>query len=138
MSSVNSSQISLEDVREENSSPLPSIHIVKQENNYFDFKLGEGNTLSAKDIKKIENREEEWRKRLLKKEAEFIKKLEKKEEEHRIKIHEKDKELKRLLDKHERERNKLVEDKSKVESEKQSLETALNNAEGKNLSKICE
>ena len=40
--------------------------------------------LSAKDIKKFENREDEWRKRLAKKEAEMLKRMEKKEEEWKV------------------------------------------------------
>lgn len=110
-------------------SPVPSSRL-KQENS-FDLKLGDGTPLSAKDIKRLENREDEWRKRLQKKEAELLKKMEKKEEEHRIKMLEKEKEWKKIVEKHEKEKAKLVEDRLKAENAKSTLGIALNEAEGK-------
>lgn len=56
--------------------------------------------------------------------------MEKKEEEHRIKMLEREKEWKKVLEKHEKEKVKLVEDRLRAESAKNSLEAALNDAEG--------
>ncbi|XP_031779255.1 golgin subfamily A member 1 isoform X2 [Nasonia vitripennis] len=127
-SSVSGSQISLDESREENTgSPSSSLRLKRE--NSFDLKLGDGTPLSAKDIKRLESREDEWRRRLQKKEAELLKRMEKKEEEHRIKMLEREKEWKKVLEKHEKETAKLVEDRLRAESAKNSLEAALNDAE---------
>ncbi|OXU23753.1 hypothetical protein TSAR_013185 [Trichomalopsis sarcophagae] len=127
-SSVSGSQISLDESREENTgSPTSSLRLKRE--NSFDLKLGDGTPLSAKDIKRLESREDEWRRRLQKKEAELLKRMEKKEEEHRIKMLEREKEWKKVLEKHEKEKAKLVEDRLRAESAKNSLEVALNDAE---------
>lgn len=129
-SSISSSQISLDDtVREENNASPSSINRLTRENS-FDFKLDNGTPLSAKDIKRLESREDEWKKRLQKKEADFFKIMEKKEEELRVKMLEKEKEWKKIVEKHEKEKNKLVEEKLKAESDKTAMESALNSAEG--------
>lgn len=102
---------------------------MKRENS-FDFKLTDGTQLSSKDIKKFENREDEWRRRLQKKESELLKRMEKRDEEWRIKILEKEREWKKIVDKQEKEKTKIEEDKQKAENSRRSLELALNEAEG--------
>lgn len=128
-SSISGSQVSLDGFREDNTaSPLPPLS-PKRENS-FELKLNDGMQLSAKDIKRFESREDEWRKRLAKKEAEMLKQMEKKEEEWRIKLFEKEKEWKKVVEKQEKEKRKLEEDMKKIEITKQSLEHALQDAEG--------
>lgn len=121
--------MSLDDSREENaaspSSPIP----LKRENS-FELKLSDGTQLSAKDLKRLESREDEWRKRLAKKEAELLKKFEKKDEEWKAKLLEKEKEWKKTVEKQERERAKVEEERERAENSKRSLELALRNAEG--------
>ncbi|CAL1682544.1 unnamed protein product [Lasius platythorax] len=126
-SSVSGSQISLDGLREENSSPLPSVSS-KGENN-LECKLNDGIQLSIKDIKKLENREDEWRKRLIKKEAEILKRMEKQEEEWKVRLFEKEKEWKKVIEKQEKEKQRLEEEIKKIEIAKQSLEHALKDAE---------
>lgn len=128
-SSISGSQISLDGSREENiASPLPPVSLEKDTG--FDLKLNDNMQLSAKDIKKIENREDEWRKRLAKKETEFVKRLEKKEEDWKVRFLEKEKEWKKVVEKQEKEKNKIEEELRHVESSKHSLELALKDAEG--------
>lgn len=86
--------------------------------------------LSAKDIKKLESREDEWRKRLAKKEAELLKRIEKKEEEWKVRLFEKEKEWKKVVERQEKEKGKLEEELRKVETTNCSLELALKDAEG--------
>lgn len=86
--------------------------------------------LSAKDIKRLENREDEWRKRLAKKETELMKRMEKKEEEWKVKLFEKEKEWKKVVEKQEKDKNKLEEELRDIQSTKHSLELALKDAEG--------
>jgi len=128
-SSISGSQVSLDESREENAaSPLPPIS-PKQENS-FELKLSDGMQLSAKDIKRFENREDEWRKRLMKKEMEMLKRMEKKEEEWKVRLFEKEKEWKKVVEKQEKEKRKLEEEIKKIEFAKQTLECALRDAEG--------
>ncbi|KAL6437128.1 hypothetical protein ACFW04_005013 [Cataglyphis niger] len=122
-SSVSGSQVSLDGLREENTSPLPSVSS-KGENS-----LNDGIQLSTKDIKKCENKEDEWRKRLAKKEAEILKRMEKQEEEWKVRLFEKEKEWKKIIEKQEKEKRKLEEEIKKIEIAKQSLEHALKDAE---------
>ncbi|KAH0947290.1 hypothetical protein HN011_001875 [Eciton burchellii] len=127
-SSISGSQVSLDESREENAaSPLPPIS-PKQENS-FELKLNDGMQLSAKDIKRFENREDEWRKRLMKKEMEMLKRMEKKEEEWKVRLFEKEKEWKKVVEKQEKEKRKLEEEIKKIELAKQTLECALRDAE---------
>ncbi|XP_071875891.1 golgin subfamily A member 1 isoform X1 [Bombus fervidus] len=127
-SSISGSQISLDGSREENiASPLPPVSLEKDTS--FDLKLNDNMQLSAKDIKKLENREDEWRKRLAKKEAELIKRMEKKEEDWKVRFLEKEKEWKKVVEKQEKEKNKIEEELRHVESSKRSLELALKDAE---------
>lgn len=126
---MSGSQISLDGSREDNASPMPSNRLKRE--NSFELKLVDGTSLNSKDVKRLESREDEWRKRLQKKEAEMLKRMEKKEEEFRIKILEKEKEWKKIVEKHEKEKAKLIQDRLKAESAKNSLEVALNDAEGK-------
>lgn len=123
-SSVSGSQVSLDGLREENTSPLPSVSS-KGENS-----LNDGIQLSTKDIKKCENKEDEWRKRLAKKEAEILKRMEKQEEEWKVRLFEKEKEWKKIIEKQEKEKRRLEEEIKKIEIAKQSLEHALKDAEG--------
>lgn len=116
-------------MREENASPLPSVSS-KGENSSLELKPNEGIQLTAKDIKKFENKEDEWKKRLAKKEAEILKRMEKQEEEWKVKFLEKEKEWKKIIEKQEKEKRKLQEEIKKIEIAKQSLEHALKNAEG--------
>lgn len=128
-SSISGSQISLDETREENTaSPLPLVGLRRE--NSFELKLTDGMQLSAKDIKRLENREEEWKKRLLKKEAEMLKRMEKKEEEWKVRLFEKEKEWKKVVEKQEKEKQRLQEEIKKIENTKQSLEHALKEAEG--------
>lgn len=128
-SSISGSQVSLDETREENAaSPTPPV-LPKRENS-FELKLTDGMQLSAKDIKRLESREEEWRKRLMKKEAEILKRMEKKEEEWKVRLFEKEKEWKKVVEKQEKEKQRLQEEIKKIESTKQSLEHALKEAEG--------
>lgn len=125
-SSVSGSQISLDGLRDENTSPSVSS---KGENN-VEFKPNDTIQLTVKDIKKFENREDEWRKRLMKKEAEILKRMEKQEEEWKVRLLEKEKEWKKIIEKQEKEKRKLEEEMKKIEIAKQSLECALKDAEG--------
>lgn len=128
-SSISDSQVSLDGSKEENAaSPLPPVS-PKRENS-FEFKLNDGMQLSVKDIKRFESREDEWRKRLAKKEAEILKKMEKKEEEWKVRLFEKENEWKKVVEKQEKEKRRLEEEIKKIEMSKQSLEHALKNAEG--------
>lgn len=128
-SSISGSQVSLDETREDNAaSPTPPV-LPKRENS-FELKLTDGMQLSAKDIKRLESREEEWRKRLMKKEAEILKRMEKKEEEWKVRLFEKEKEWKKVVEKQEKEKQRLQEEIKKIESTKQSLEHALKEAEG--------
>ncbi|XP_034934379.1 golgin subfamily A member 1 [Chelonus insularis] len=127
-SSISGSQLSLDESQESNIiNASPTINLKRE--NSFEFRLSDGNQLSAKDIKRLENREDEWRKKLVKKEAEFQKKLDKKDEEWRIRLYEKEKEWKKILEKQEKEKSKLEEGRLKAENAKQSLEVALKDAE---------
>ncbi|XP_016772513.1 golgin subfamily A member 1 isoform X2 [Apis mellifera] len=126
-SSISGSQISLDGSREENTaSPSPPVSLKKDS---FDFKLNDNMQLSAKDIKKLENREDEWRKRLAKRETELMKRMEKKEEEWKVRLFEKEKEWKKVVEKQEKDRNKLEEELRDIQSTKHSLELALKDAE---------
>lgn len=122
-SSVSGSQVSLDGLREENTSPLPSVSS-KGENS-----LNDGIQLSTKDIKKCESKEDEWKKRLAKKEAEILKRMEKQEEEWKVRLFEKEKEWKKIIEKQEKEKRRLEEEIKKIEIAKQSLEHALKDAE---------
>ncbi|XP_031364015.1 golgin subfamily A member 1-like isoform X4 [Apis dorsata] len=126
-SSISGSQISLDGSREENTtSPSPPVSLKKDS---FDFKLNDNMQLSAKDIKKLENREDEWRKRLAKKETELMKRMEKKEEEWKVRLFEKEKEWKKVVEKQEKDKNKLEEELRDIQNTKHSLELALKDAE---------
>ncbi|XP_012343698.1 golgin subfamily A member 1 isoform X2 [Apis florea] len=126
-SSISGSQISLDGSREENTaSPSPPVSLKKDS---FDFKLNDNMQLSAKDIKRLENREDEWRKRLAKKETELMKRMEKKEEEWKVRLFEKEKEWKKVVEKQEKDKNKLEEELRDIQSTKHSLELALKDAE---------
>lgn len=126
-SSVSGSQISLDDVREESSISPPN-SLMRE--NSLELKLNDGTQLTNKEIKKLESREDEWRRRLHKKESELQKKMEKRDEEWRVKFFEKERDWKKLADKLEKEKAKLIEDKVRAESAKTLLETALRDAEG--------
>lgn len=127
-SSVSGSQVSLDGLREENASPLPS---VSSKGEYsLEPKPNDGIQLTIKDMKKLENKEDEWRKRLAKKEAEVLKRMEKQEEEWKVRLLEKEKEWKKVVEKQEKEKRKLQEEIKKIEIAKQSLEHALKDAEG--------
>lgn len=127
-SSVSGSQVSLDGLREENASPLPSVS--SKGENSLEAKLNDGTQFTTKDIKKFENKEDEWRKRLARKEAEILKRMEKQEEEWKVRLLEKEKEWKKIIEKQEKEKHKLQEDIKKIEIAKQSLEHALKDAEG--------
>ncbi|GAB1859001.1 Golgin subfamily A member 1 [Camponotus japonicus] len=126
-SSVSGSQVSLDGLREENASPLPSVS--SKGENSLEPKPNDGIQLTIKDMKKLENKEDEWRKRLAKKEAEVLKRMEKQEEEWKVRLLEKEKEWKKVVEKQEKEKRKLQEEIKKIEIAKQSLEHALKDAE---------
>ncbi|TGZ54170.1 Golgin subfamily A member 1 [Temnothorax longispinosus] len=122
-SSISDSQISLDGSKEENTtSPLPPIS-PKRENS-FELKLNDGMQLSVKDIKRFENREDEWKKRLAKKETEILKRMEKKEEEWKVRLLEKEKEWKKVVEKQEKEKRLLEEEIKKIEMAKHFQEDA--------------
>jgi len=121
-SSISGSQVSLDESKEENAaSPLPPVS-PKRENS-FELKLNDGMQLSVKDIKRFESREEEWRKRLAKKEAEMLKRMEKKEEEWKVRLFEKEKEWKKVVEKQEKEkrRSKKLIARNNGDSRKESV-----------------
>ncbi|XP_015112526.1 golgin subfamily A member 1 [Diachasma alloeum] len=127
-SSISGSQISLDESRDGSAiSPSPILHHKRE--NSLDFKLSDGTPLTPKDIKKFESREEEWRRRLMKKEAELQKKIDKKDDEWRVKLLEKEKEWKKILEKQEKEKLKVEEERQKAETARKSLELALRDAE---------
>lgn len=126
-SSVSGSQVSLDGLREESASPLPSVS--SKGENSLEPKPNDGIQLTTKDMKKLENKEDEWRKRLAKKEAEILKRMEKQEEEWKVRLLEKEKEWKKVVEKQEKEKRKLQEEIKKIEIAKQSLEHALKDAE---------
>ncbi|XP_011494910.1 PREDICTED: golgin subfamily A member 1-like [Ceratosolen solmsi marchali] len=127
-SSIRGSQFSLDESKDDAIiCHSPSIHIKRE--NSFDLKFDNDIMLSAKDIKLFENKEDEWRRKMQKREAELLKKMEKKEEEYRIKLFEREKEWKKIIEKHEKEKIKLIEDRLKAESTKNVLEIALTDAE---------
>lgn len=117
----------MDDVREESSISPPN-SLMRE--NSLELKLNDGTQLTNKEIKKLESREDEWRRRLHKKESELQKKMEKRDEEWRVKFFEKERDWKKLADKLEKEKAKLIEDKVRAESAKTLLETALRDAEG--------
>ncbi|XP_036148173.1 golgin subfamily A member 1 [Monomorium pharaonis] len=127
-SSISGSQVSLDESKEENTT-LPLPYILPKRENSFELKLNDGMQLTVKDIKKFESREDEWRRRLAKKEAEILKRMEKKEEEWNVRFFEKEKEWKKVVEKQEKEKRQLEEEIKKIDTAKQSLEHALKNAE---------
>ncbi|XP_012262600.2 golgin subfamily A member 1 isoform X2 [Athalia rosae] len=127
-SSISGSMISLDGFREDNTvSPTPSIQLKRE--NSFEYKLSDGMQLSSKDIKKFECREEEWKKRLLRRESELLKKIEKKDEEWKVRMQEREKDWKKVVDKHEKEKLKLEGERKKAEDAVHAMELALRNAE---------
>ncbi|XP_057326039.1 golgin subfamily A member 1 [Microplitis mediator] len=126
-SSVSGSQLSLDESQDSNAVSSPAINLKRE--NSFEFKLNDGTELSAKDIKRLESREDEWRKRLAKKELEYQKKLDKKDEEWKIRMFEREKEWKKAVEKLEKDKQKLDDGRLKAESAKLLLEAALRDAE---------
>lgn len=113
--------------REEHVASSSSPISMKQENN-FALKLND--SIQLKDIKNLENQEEEWQKLITKKEMELQKKIDKINEEWKIKFSEKEKEWKKVIEKQEKEKIKLETELQTTESSKRSLELALKDAEG--------
>ncbi|XP_035739501.1 golgin subfamily A member 1-like isoform X2 [Vespa mandarinia] len=125
-SSISESQTSLDGSREEHVASSSSPISMKQENN-FALKLND--SIHLKDIKNLENQEEEWQKLITKKEMELQKKIDKINEEWKIKFTEKEKEWKKVAEKQEKEKIKLETELQTTESSKRSLELALKDAE---------
>ncbi|XP_043677124.1 golgin subfamily A member 1 isoform X1 [Vespula pensylvanica] len=125
-SSISESQTSLDGSREEHVASSSSPISMKQENN-FALKLND--SIQLKDIKNLENHEEEWQKLITKKEMELQKKIDKINEEWKIKFSEKEKEWKKVIEKQEKEKIKLETELQTTESSKRSLELALKDAE---------
>ncbi|XP_047361993.1 golgin subfamily A member 1 isoform X2 [Vespa velutina] len=125
-SSISESQTSLDGSREEHVASSSSPISMKQENN-FALKLND--SIHLKDIKNLENQEEEWQKLITKKEMELQKKIDKINEEWKIKFSEKEKEWKKVAEKQEKEKIKLETELQTTESSKRSLELALKDAE---------
>lgn len=126
-SSISESQTSLDGSREEHIASSSSPISMKQENT-FELKLNDN--IHLKDIKNLENQEEEeWQQLLAKKKVELQKKVDKINEEWKIKLLEKEKEWKKLLEKQEKEKKKLETELQNSESSKRSLELALKQAE---------
>jgi golgin subfamily A protein 1 len=86
--------------------------------------------LNQKEVKRLERREDEWRRKLQKLEEEWTKKLESKEEEWKKQMEEKQKEWRRSLELLEKEKSVLEEEKREVLQQKLNLEEALKVADG--------
>ncbi|KAK7870591.1 hypothetical protein R5R35_009095 [Gryllus longicercus] len=117
--------ISLESVTDEH--PSSPLSLSKQD--VSDVKFEEGKVLTAKEIKRLEKREDEWRKILQKKEDDWAKKMERKEEEFKKRLDDQQKEWKRSLELLEKEKNVLEDEKREVVKQKLNLEDALKVAE---------
>ncbi|XP_015175209.1 PREDICTED: golgin subfamily A member 1-like isoform X1 [Polistes dominula] len=125
-SSISESQTSLDGSRDEHVASSSSPISKKQDNN-FSIKLSD--SIHLKDIKNLDNQEEEWHKFINRKEMELQKKIEKINEEWKIKLSEKDREWKKIIEKQEKDKIKLETELQATESSKKSLELALRDAE---------
>lgn len=135
-SSISGSALSLDGFRDENaSSPseahTPGVQVQMKRENSFEYKLSDGMQLSVKDVKRIESRDDEWRKRLLKRESELMKKIEKKDEEWKVRLQEREKEWKKTMEKHDKEKSRLEDEVRRAEDAKRNSEQALRNAQGR-------
>nr|CAD7600947.1 unnamed protein product [Timema genevievae] len=81
--------------------------------------------VGSKDAKRLERREEEWRRRLTQRDEEWSRRLDKKEEEFQIQLQEHKEEWKTTLEVLEREKSVLEEEKLEIVKQKLALEEAL-------------
>ncbi|XP_014611276.1 PREDICTED: golgin subfamily A member 1 isoform X2 [Polistes canadensis] len=125
-SSISESQTSLDGSRDEHVASSSSLTSKKQDNN-FPLKLSD--SIHLRDIKNLDNQEEEWQKFITKKELELQKKIDKINEEWKNKLSEKEKEWKKTIEKQEKNKIKLETELQTTESSKRSLELALRDAE---------
>lgn len=86
--------------------------------------------LNQKEVKHLEKREDEWRRKLQKLEADWTKKLEKKEEEWKKQMEEKQSDWRRSIELLEKEKGALEEEKREIVQQKLNLEEALKVADG--------
>lgn len=86
--------------------------------------------LNQKEVRRLERREDEWRRKLQKFEEDWTKKLESREEELKKQMEEKQKEWRRSLELLEKEKSVLEEEKREVVQQKLNLEEALKVADG--------
>ncbi|XP_069674177.1 golgin subfamily A member 1-like isoform X2 [Periplaneta americana] len=113
--------LSLDGVREELTSSPP---LLKRQDS-LEIKLADGKVLTQKEVKRLEKREDEWRRKLQKLEEEWTKKLEKKEEEWRKQMEEKQKDWRRSLELLEKEKGVLEEEKREIVQQKLQIEEDL-------------
>jgi len=113
--------ISPDGVREELVSSPP---LLKRQDS-SEIKLADGKVLNQKEMRRLEKREDEWRRKLQKLEEEWTKKLESKEEEWKKQMEEKQKDWRRSLELLEKEKSVLEEEKREVVQQKLNLEEAL-------------
>ncbi|XP_043504108.1 golgin subfamily A member 1-like isoform X2 [Polistes fuscatus] len=125
-SSISESQTSLDGSRDEQVASSSSPISKKQDNN---FSLKPSDSIHLKDIKNLDNQEEEWQKFIIKKEMEVQKRIDKINEEWKIKLSEKEKEWKKAIEKQEKDKIKLETELQTTENSKRSLELALRDAE---------
>ncbi|GFG31832.1 hypothetical protein Cfor_10255 [Coptotermes formosanus] len=113
--------LSPDGVREELASSPP---LLKRQDS-SEIRLADGKVLNQKEVKRLERREDEWRRKLQKLEEEWTKKLESKEEEWKKQMEEKQKEWRRSLELLEKEKCVLEEEKREVVQQKLNLEEVL-------------
>ncbi|PNF41515.1 hypothetical protein B7P43_G13037, partial [Cryptotermes secundus] len=116
--------LSLDGVREE---LVSSPSVLKQDTS--EIKLPDGKVLNQKEVKRLEKREDEWRRKLQKVEEDWTKKLEKKEEEWKKQVEEKQRDWRRSIELLEKEKVALEEEKREIVQQKLNLEEALKAAD---------
>jgi golgin subfamily A protein 1 len=86
--------------------------------------------LNQKEVKRLEKREDEWRRKLQKLEEDLTNKLEKKEEEWKEEMEAKEQEWRRSVELLEKEKAVLEEEKREIVKQKLNLEEALKVTDG--------
>ncbi|XP_049811600.1 golgin subfamily A member 1 isoform X3 [Schistocerca nitens] len=117
--------ISLDGLREDGATSPTSL----SRRDSVDVKLAEGKVLSMKEIKRLEKREDDWKRAMQKREEEWKRQMERQEEEWKKEMETKENEWKRSLELLEKEKIVLEEEKREVVKQKLSLEEALKVAE---------
>ncbi|XP_049863639.1 golgin subfamily A member 1 isoform X2 [Schistocerca gregaria] len=117
--------ISLDGLREDGATSPTSL----SRRDSVDVKLAEGKVLSMKEIKRLEKREDDWKRAMQKREEEWKRQMDRQEEEWKKEMETKENEWKRSLELLEKEKIVLEEEKREVVKQKLSLEEALKVAE---------